>query len=716
MHRAACITAGLCLLWAAPLFAQVAATRPSAMADMPIPSAAIDPHIAVLTDDGQLVQVLRNFKTADRPTDALAVCTQAGKQLREWPVQLLIRDLAPAGPGRVLLWGRLIRPPGQNRQQPISAQLWDLKTQTVLKQFEVAGGAEISCAAISGDGSRVLIAQQDGTLHLFDADRGRELRAIQTQHPTGPIALSRDGRRAVIGGGDRDEGVYVWDLIRDREIAHGVGHHAAVSSVAFSKDEQTILTSSLDGSTRLWDAATGKEVATLRPSGVPVVRAVFSLDERRVLTTLGNRSLDGPDTVIKPGNQLRLWNVADARLVMRYDTADSEVGAAGFSADGRQIIASIGGEIWTWGGAADAPSEPPAIVLAATRPSAAATRPASQPNSSGPFVTEQADPAAAPARSATFLGGDVAGDAETVAVHCVGFLPNGQAYAVRPNRTVEVWDLARQARVARHLPAAGENLPPVSGLSADGRLVISGGQPGRGQLTLWDRVSGLTALDIAPNGQATLATAVSPDGKLAAVARWLVNEHGNAIAGAARPIGTLTTFYRTNDGGSVAGTIKSPNDMAQSLGFTPDGNRLVVTGKDVRAIVQEFDLDTGRRAATYAINATDQLSGFVYATNGERLAGLSARTAYVWETRTSRRLLRLMFTSTLTAITISPDGKRLITGGADSNVRIYDIDAKVNVGRFDEPRGPIESLAVSPDGKWVVAASGEKGFWSFKLP
>ena len=715
MRRVAPWVAGLGLLLTASAFAQDATTRPVAEADMPMLAAPIDPLIAVLTDDGQLVQVLRYMKGGDGVTSGLAVCTQAGKAAREWPVPGLgIRDLAPAGPGRVLVWGRIFGATRQDKRPPIAAQIWDLKTATALKQFEFSGIADICSAAISGDGSRVLIAQEDGTLHLFDAASTLELRSIQTQRPIGPVMLSRDGRRALIGGGVGDEGVYLWDLVADRELIHCNGHHAPISSVAFSKDERTLLTSSLDGSTRLWDAATGKEIRTLRPSGVPVVRAVFSPDERRVLTTLGSRPLDGPDTPIKPGNQLRLWNVADARLLMRYDTADSEVGAARFSADGAQVIASIGGEIWTWGAPPAAATQPTTMAAAVA---SAATQPAStQPDTAGPFATEQADPTAAAASSAVFLADDVTGDADNIAIHRVGFLPNGQVYAVRPNRMVEVWDLARRARVSRHLPASGENLPLVSGLTSDGRLVISGGEAGRGQLTLWDRVSGLTAIDIASNGQAMLAAAVSPDGKLAAIARRGAVVRGETVPPAQPFNGTVTTFYRTNDNGSVAGTIKSPNMIAKLLGFTPDGNRLVVTGTDARAAVQEFDLDTGRRAATYAINGTDQLTAFAYAANGERLAGLSDHAAYVWETRTSRRLLRLMFKSTLTAVAITPNGKWLINGGADSNVRVYDIDVRANIGRFDEPRAPIESLAVSPDGKWVVAASGEKGFWAFKLP
>jgi hypothetical protein len=74
------------------------------------------------------------------------------------------------------------------------------------------------------------------------------------------------------------------------------GHTAGVLAVAFSPDGTGVLTGSWDNTARLWDAATGKAVATLAGHGDRVLAVAFSPDGTRVLT--GSQD-----------NTARLWSV-----------------------------------------------------------------------------------------------------------------------------------------------------------------------------------------------------------------------------------------------------------------------------------------------------------------------------------------------------------------------------------------------------------------------
>ena len=56
------------------------------------------------------------------------------------------------------------------------------------------------------------------------------------------------------------------------------GHEGAVQSAAFSGDGSRIVTASFDRTARLWDAATGKEIAVLRGHEDIVRSAAFSGD------------------------------------------------------------------------------------------------------------------------------------------------------------------------------------------------------------------------------------------------------------------------------------------------------------------------------------------------------------------------------------------------------------------------------------------------------
>ena len=76
----------------------------------------------------------------------------------------------------------------------------------------------------------------------------------------------------------------LWDAASGAEIAVLSGHQSAVRSAAFSADGTRIVTAG--GSTaRLWDAASGTEIAVLSGHEGDVTSAAFSPDGARIVTT-----------------------------------------------------------------------------------------------------------------------------------------------------------------------------------------------------------------------------------------------------------------------------------------------------------------------------------------------------------------------------------------------------------------------------------------------
>ena len=57
-----------------------------------------------------------------------------------------------------------------------------------------------------------------------------------------------------------------------------------VRSAAFSPDGKHVVTASEDNTARIWDAETGREIATLKGHDDSVVSAAFSPDGERVVT------------------------------------------------------------------------------------------------------------------------------------------------------------------------------------------------------------------------------------------------------------------------------------------------------------------------------------------------------------------------------------------------------------------------------------------------
>jgi WD40 repeat protein len=67
------------------------------------------------------------------------------------------------------------------------------------------------------------------------------------------------------------------------------GHSKIVTSAEFSPDGQQVVTSSYDGTARVWDAATGRQLTALSHPGA-VYTATFSPDGHRVLTAADDRT------------------------------------------------------------------------------------------------------------------------------------------------------------------------------------------------------------------------------------------------------------------------------------------------------------------------------------------------------------------------------------------------------------------------------------------
>ncbi len=101
------------------------------------------------------------------------------------------------------------------------------------------------------------------------------------------VAFSPDGARIVTASQDRT--ARVWDAATGKEIAVLRGHEDSVYSAAFSPDGARVVTASVDRTARVWDAATGKEIAVLRGHKDLVYSAAFSPDGARIVTASGGR-------------------------------------------------------------------------------------------------------------------------------------------------------------------------------------------------------------------------------------------------------------------------------------------------------------------------------------------------------------------------------------------------------------------------------------------
>lgn len=102
----------------------------------------------------------------------------------------------------------------------------------------------------------------------------------------GDMAFSPDDERMVVSAGDPDSYIFT---VRDGSCVVAQGSGSGTQSVRFSPDGTRVLTGCYDGSVRLWDARTGRQVLVLTSGHSPLFNALFDPRGDRIWTS----DLDG---------------------------------------------------------------------------------------------------------------------------------------------------------------------------------------------------------------------------------------------------------------------------------------------------------------------------------------------------------------------------------------------------------------------------------------
>ena len=183
--------------------------------------------------------------------------------------------------------------------------------------------------AFSHDGNLLAVPTSgpNNKVEIFNVASRKVVRKLKANVETLDVALSPDGRVLATGGAEAV--IETFDLLTGQALnGQPVAHRARIDSIEFMPNGSNVVTSSMDGTIRLWEADTGRQIRMFSHEGWVVVSAP-SPDLQRIA------SVSFDDT-------LRLWDIDTGKQLLRLPghgtTGGTNEFAMGFSPDGFRLL------------------------------------------------------------------------------------------------------------------------------------------------------------------------------------------------------------------------------------------------------------------------------------------------------------------------------------------------------------------------------------------
>jgi WD40 repeat protein len=425
----------------------------------------------------------------------------------------------------------------------------------------------------------------------------------------------------------------------------------------------------LEGTIRIWDLTTAKEVSALKlDEGDIAFGVAYSPDGRYLVSGSLNTSV-------------RVWDVSTEEAVNMPEGHTAQVRTVAYSPDGKHIVSGSDDKtLRVW----ELPTGQMERVLE--------------------------------------------GHASTV--NTVTFSPDGtRVVSGSTDKTIRVWDVSTGEETMVITGHTGGVMTVAC--SPDGRHVVSGSSDKT--LRVWDLSTGEAERVLKGHTNWVNSVAYSPDGAHVvsssndkSIRVWGVStgEERTIITGSIGPVGTVaylpdgTQIVSILTGGSTVQVwdvslgaaertvhMKSPINISKFV-FSPDGSQVFSCSAD--GILWVWDWSAGReRRELRKGHDMGEVFGAAYSPDGTRVVcGSADKTVRVLHVSTGEEV-RVMngHSGPVICVAWSPDGSCIVSGSHDTSIRVWKVSTGEELRILMGHSISVSALAYSPDGNHLVSSS-----------